>query len=116
MNTKPKLKEPTHYESAFDYNLALIKNGHLKLSDDLLVARIDIKQTHGSIILPDSAQLEQNTATILCVASNLSAADYPLGAHIIPDQSKGRELVSKGNERLVIYDVKTDIHAVFLPE
>jgi len=115
MNTK-HTKDLTHYESAFDYQLALIKNKHLHLADDLLIARIDIKQTHGSIILPDSAQLEQNTATILCVAKNLDSKDYPIGAHIIPDQTKGRELVSRGNERLVIYDVKTDIHAVFLPE
>jgi len=108
------IEPTTHYESAFNYNLALIKNGHLHLADDLLVALIDIKQSHGSIILPDSAQLEQNTATIVCIASNLDPLEYPLNAHIIPDQNKGRELVSKGNERLVIYDVKTDIHAVVL--
>jgi len=111
-----KTNPTTHYESAFDYHLDLIKNGHMKLADDLLVARIDIKQSHGSIILPDSAQIEQNTATVMCIASNLDPLDYPIGAHIIPDQSKGRELVSKNNDRLVIYDVKTDIHAVFLPD
>jgi len=115
MNTK-HTKDLKHYESAFDYHLDLIKNGHFKLQDDLLVARIDVKQMHGSIILPDSAQIEQNTATVMCIAENLDPKDYPIGAHIIPDQSKGRELVSKNNDRLVIYDVKTDVHAVFLPE
>ena len=104
------------YESTFDYTLDVIKNGHLHLAEHKLVGRIDVKQTHGSIILPDSAQHELNTATIVLIADNLAKADFPIGAHFIPAQASGLELCSKGNDRLVVYDVREDIHGIFLLE
>lgn len=104
------------FDSSYDRLLWLISQNRFQLSEHFLVARIDIQQQVGSIILPDVAQHETNTATIIVIAANLDKATFPIGAHCIPAQHTGRELASKGNARLVLYDVREDVHAVFIDE
>jgi len=105
-----------HHDNSYDRLIWLITQNRFTLSEHYLVAKIDIQQQFGSIILPDIAQHETNTATIISIAANLSAENFPIGAHCIPAQHSGRELASKGNARLVLYDTREDIHAVFLDE
>ena len=101
-----------NFETNYDRILTAIHEHRFHPADNNLVAQIDIQQQHGSIILPDSAQVELNTAKIICLADNLDAGLYKPGLHVIPVQHAGRELCSKGNHRLVIYDVTTDLHAI----
>jgi co-chaperonin GroES (HSP10) len=101
---------PTTYERI----TALIDQGRFQLLEAQLVARIDLRQSYGSILLPDQAQSETNTATIVCIASDLEGTDFKVGRKVLPIQHAGRELCSKGNERLVLYDTKEDLHAVFV--
>ena len=103
---------PDNFETNFDRILDQIRTHKFHPSDHTLVAQIDLQQQHGSIILPDSAQTETNTAKILCIAANLDPELYKPGLHIIPVQSAGRELCSKGNHRLVLYDVRTELNAI----
>lgn len=104
--------QPEAFETNYDRIIDQIRTHKFHPSEHTLVAQIDIQQQHGSILLPDCAQSETNTAKIICIADNLDKDLYTPGLHIIPVQSAGRELCSKGNHRLVIYDVRTDLNAI----
>jgi len=108
--------DPFSLPTTFERITALIAQKRFELMADQLVARIDIQQTYGSLVLPDMAQNETNTATIVVAADNLDPKLYRPGSKILPVQHEGRELCSKGNERLVLYDVTKDLHAVFVDD
>lgn len=112
----PTRVDPFSLPTTFERITALIDQDRFQLLDDQLVARIDLRQTYGSILLPDQAQSETNTATIVCTASNLDSKLYKPGVKVLPIQHSGRELCSRGNERLVLYDVTEDLHAVFVDD
>lgn len=107
--------DPFSLSTTFERISELIRQDKFTIFDDQLVARIDLIQQVGSILLPESAQSETNTATIVLAADNIKA-DFPRGAHIIPVQSGGRSLCENQRERLVLYDVKTEVHALITDE
>lgn len=110
-NQQTPLKTPTCHDSI----LAHIAANTFQLADSHLVVRIDIQQQYGSIILPESAQNERDTATIIHRAANLNADDFPIGAHILPVSSAGRELAEQGTSRLVLYALE-DLIAIFVDD
>lgn len=114
--TEPKPIDPFSLPTTFERISELIKQNRFQLMDNQLVARVDIVQSYGSILLPDKAQSETNTATLVLAASNLDSKLYHPGVKLLPIQSAGRELCSRGNERLVLYDVETDLHAIFVDD
>jgi hypothetical protein len=114
--TAPASIDPFSLPTTFERITALIAQKRFDLMADQLVARIDIQQTYGSLLLPDVAQNETNTATIVVAADNLDAELFAPGRKVLPIQHEGRELCSKGNERLVLYDATKDLHAVFVDD
>lgn len=93
---------------------SLIASNRFHPVPESFVARIDLIQQRGLIILPTSAQLETDTATIVALGSNLP--DYlAIGTRVLPHTHSGLSIFEDSSQRLVSYKLK-DIQAVFTPE
>lgn len=101
--TSPSLFSPTD-------PLALLS--HIKPLGDRVLARIDIVQSSGLLVLPPSAQYETSTASVLAVGPDAPSYLTP-GCRVLPHQHRGLEVLSDGSSRYVMYKLE-DLQAVFL--
>lgn len=91
--------------------LDLIKARKLKPVSGKLLVRIDRIQTFGSLILPESAQTETSTGTIVAFGPDLP--DYVIeGRKLLPHSQAGLEVYGDSSVRYVMYSLE-DIQLLF---